>query len=46
MFENEEFFSEDETIDMHVFTSKIYRFVLTQIGKHTTYAELFCDLIS
>jgi hypothetical protein len=47
MFENEEFFSaESESIDMLVFTSKIYKFVIGEAQRLTNYGLLLGDIIS
>ena len=47
MFEHEEFFSaEREVIDMHVFTNKIYHFILEETAKLTPYAELLSQMTS
>lgn len=46
MFENEEFFSaESESIDMHVFTTKIYKFVMKEGEVLTPFSPTFGDLV-
>ncbi len=46
MFENEQFYSiENESIDLHVFTTKIYKRIIKEASNLTNYAGVLSEMI-